>query len=87
MTSSAPTHWTARVLRRGALGEASKEQWKVDAYEQYRVKLCASGYPCFFGQGGEARGEMIYTFVARNALEELVTDMQQFVQLIAAPHE
>ncbi len=85
MTSTTPTHWTARVLRRGALGDASKERWKVDAYEQYRAKLCASEYPCFFGQGGEARGEMIYTFAARNVLEEVVTNMQQFVRLIAAP--
>ena len=85
MTSTARTHWTTRVLRRGALGEAPKEQWRVDAYEQYLAKLRASEYPCFFGQGGETRGEMIYTFIARNELEELVTNMQQFVRLIAAP--
>lgn len=85
MTSPAPAHWTTRVLRQGTLGEGPKEQWRLDAYERYRAKLRASEYPCFFGQGGEARGEMIYTFVARNELEELVTNMQQFVRLIAGP--
>jgi hypothetical protein len=32
------------------LGITSREDWKLRAYEEYRAKLCASDYPCFFGQ-------------------------------------
>ena len=64
------------------------DRWKLEAYEQYKARLRAPEYPCFFGQGGEARGEMLYTFVAKSGLNEFVTNMQQFVSLIGAPpHE
>jgi FPC/CPF motif-containing protein YcgG len=77
--------WTSRVLDHGVLGAPPKENWKLGAYEQYKAKLCASEYPCFFGQTGELRGEMIYTFVAQGALTEMLISMQQFVRLLATP--
>jgi uncharacterized protein len=78
-------NWTSRVLDRGRLGIAPDENWKLVAYEQYRAKLRAPDYPCFFGQAGEERGEMLYTFTADGGLEELVTNMQQFVSLTGTP--
>jgi FPC/CPF motif-containing protein YcgG len=78
--------WTDRVLQLGRLGTAPSDDWKLEAYEQYRAKLRAPDYPCFFGQGGETRGEMLYTFVAEGKLEELVTNMRQFVDLIGTSH-
>jgi uncharacterized protein len=77
--------WTSRVLDRGELGVAPGESWKIDAYEQYKARLRAPDYPCFFGQSGEARGEMMYTFIARSGLDELVTNMRRFVGLIRMP--
>ena len=59
-----------------------KIEWKVNAYEEYRARVCTPDYPCFFGQSGELRGEMLYTFVARNSLDELATNMREFVNLI-----
>ena len=50
-------NWAARVLDQGKLGVAVKDKWKLDAYEQYQARLGAPGYPCFFGQSAEARGE------------------------------
>lgn len=41
--------------------------------------------PCFFGQTGELRGEMIYTFVQHGALLEMAANMRQFVHLLATP--
>jgi len=79
-------NWTSRVLDQGKLGITPKQNWKLDAYEQYKAKLRTPDYPCFFGQSGEARGEMLYTFIAQQGLEELVTNMQQFVSLIGTPH-
>jgi uncharacterized protein len=78
-------NWTSRVIDRGRLGIAPDENWKLVAYEQYRAKLRAPDYPCFFGQAGEERGEMLYTFTADGGLEELVTNMQQFVSLTGTP--
>jgi len=78
-------NWTSRVLKRGRLGIAPDEKWKLVAYEQYKAKLRAPDYPCFFGQAGEERGEMLYTFTADGGLEELVTNMQQFVSLTGTP--
>jgi FPC/CPF motif-containing protein YcgG len=78
-------NWTSRVLKRGRLGIAPDEKWKLVAYEQYKSKLRALDYPCFFGQAGEERGEMLYTFIADGRLEELVTNMQQFVSLTGTP--
>ena len=78
-------NWTSRVLDRGRLGIAPEESWKLEAYEQYRAKLRRPDYPCFFGQAGEERGEMLYTFTAGGRLEELVTNMQQFVSLTGTP--
>lgn len=82
MISTGVSVWTSRVLAQGKLGTPPKEDWKLRAYESYRTRLCASNYPCFFGQTGEVRGEMIYTFVANNSLGEIVTNMRQFVGLI-----
>jgi len=79
-------NWTNRVLDQGRLGITPKDSWKLEAYEQYKAKLRAPEYPCFFGQGGEARGEMLYTFAAQHRLNEFVTNMQQFVSLIGTPH-
>src|ERR1700721_2118559 len=62
---------TSRVLSRGILGASPKEEWKLRAYEQYKATLNASNYPCFFGQTGEVRGEMLYTFVTHGALNEM----------------
>jgi FPC/CPF motif-containing protein YcgG len=78
-------NWTSRVIDRGRLGIAPDENWKLVAYEQYRAKLRAPDYPCFFGQAGEERGEMLYTFTADGGLEELVTNMQQFFSLTGTP--
>jgi FPC/CPF motif-containing protein YcgG len=76
--------WTTRVLDHNLLGITPRENWKVKAYQQYKAKLCAAEYPCFFGQTGELRGEMMYTFVSRGALIPLADAMQRFVSLLAA---
>jgi hypothetical protein len=85
MISAEVANWTSRVLDQGKLGTPPKDSWKLNAYEQYKAKLSAPDYPCFFGQSGEARGEMIYAFVAERRLGELVTNMRQFVSLIGTP--
>jgi FPC/CPF motif-containing protein YcgG len=88
MISSLSQDWMGRVLDRGRLGFSVEDRWKLEAYEQYKAKLRVPEYPCFFGQGGEARGEMIYTFVAEGGLKEFVINMRKFVGLIEAPpHE
>jgi len=88
MIAVIPQHWTGRVLDQGRLGIPVYGRWKLEAYEQYKARLLAPEYPCFFGQSGEARGEMLYTFIAQGGLSEFVTNMRQFVSLIAAPpHE
>ena len=88
MISVAVRTGRSRVLDQGRLGIPVKDSWKLEAYEQYKARLCAPDYPCFFGQSGEARGEMLYTFIARHGLDELVTNMRQFVSLIGTPpHE
>ena len=85
MMSVEISEWTSRVLDRGILGEPPREDWMLKAYEEYKTKLSASDYPCFFGQTGELRGEMIYTFIAQHALDEMATSMRQFVNLLAVP--
>jgi uncharacterized protein len=85
MTSTNAQNWTSRVLHRGALGVAPPQSWKVDAYEQYKTRLRSPDYPCFFGQSGEARGEMLYTFIAEGFLYDLVISMRQFVGVIGTP--
>jgi len=85
MIAVIPQNWTGRVLDQGRLGIPVNDRWKLEAYEQYHARLRAPEYPCFFGQSGEARGEMFYTFVAAGAFDEFVTNMRQFVALIAAP--
>lgn len=82
MISSEVSVWISRVLDQGRLGISPQEDWKLAAYEEYRKKLLASNFPCFFGQTGELHGEMMYTFATMTSLEELVTNMRQFVQLI-----
>jgi FPC/CPF motif-containing protein YcgG len=82
MIGTAASNWTSRVLDKGVLGVTPREGWKHSAYEQYQAKLRATDYPCFFGQTGELRGEMMYVFVAKDSLAELITSMRQFVGLI-----
>jgi hypothetical protein len=64
MIAAVSQNWTGRVLDQGRLGIPVKEIWKLEAYEQYKAKLHVPEYPCFFGQSGEARGEVLYTFIA-----------------------
>jgi uncharacterized protein len=85
MMRTDPASWTGRVLYQGALGVSPKEEWKLEAYEQYRSRLDARDYPCFFGQSGEARGEMLYTFIPQYNLGEMVTSMEHFTSLIGTP--
>jgi FPC/CPF motif-containing protein YcgG len=88
ITAAASQNWTGRVLHQGRLGIPVTEGWKMEAYEQYKARLHAPEYPCFFGQSGEARGEMLYTFIANCDTDELVKNMRRFVSLIGAPpHE
>ncbi len=88
MIASITQHWTDRVLDQGRLGIPVNDHWKLEAYEQYQTRLRAPEYPCFFGQSGEARGEMLYTFVAHGRLNEFVANMREFVSLMGAPpHE
>ena len=87
MISVAVGNWTERVLDQGTL-ETPEDRWKIDAYEEYKASVCKPDYPCFFGQSGELRGEMLYTFVARNGFDELAKSMRQFVNLIGtSPYE
>jgi FPC/CPF motif-containing protein YcgG len=86
MISTDSAVWTGRVLDNGKLGIPPKDSWKLEAYEQYKAKLKAADYPCFFGQSGEARGEMLYTFIAECGLDELVANMRRFVSLIGTTH-
>jgi uncharacterized protein len=88
MIATASQNWTDRVLTEGRLGIPVKQSWKLEAYEQYKARLHAPEYPCFFGQSGEARGEMLYTFIDEGGMNELVQNMQEFVSLIGVPpHE
>jgi uncharacterized protein len=77
--------WTVRVIDSGILGVPPIEGWKLQAYEEYKTRLCASSYPCFFGQTAELRGEMMYTFVAQDGQTELAASMQEFVRRLATP--
>jgi uncharacterized protein len=80
--------WANRVLDHGRLGVPIKDNWKLEAYQHYLAKVRAPGYPCFFGQSAEARGEMLYAFIAQGALDSMVTNMRKFVSLMGtAPHE
>jgi FPC/CPF motif-containing protein YcgG len=85
MSTASLQRWTERVLEGGQLGTIPSKEWKLIAYEHYRTKLRDANYPCFFGQGGEARGEMLYTFIAKDRVDELADNMRQFVRLIGAP--
>ena len=88
MTMATLQSWTDRVLAGGRLGTAPSDDWKFSAYELYRDKLRAPDYPCFFGLAGEARGEMLYSFIAEDKVEELAINMHRFVSLIGTPqHE
>ncbi len=82
MTTAVLQHWTSRVLDQGRLGIPVTDSWKLEAYEHYRGRLRAPEYPCFFGQSGEVRGEMLYSFIAGNRLEEMEASMRHFVSLI-----
>jgi FPC/CPF motif-containing protein YcgG len=81
MISADVADWTSRVLDQGKLGAVPKQGWKLDAYERYKDRLRAPDYPCFFGQSAEARGEMLYSFIADGSLDEMVVNMRQFVSL------
>jgi hypothetical protein len=82
MISTDVSPWTSRVLENGSLGIMPEEEWKLQAYETYRTKLRTADFPCFFGQSGEIRGEMIYTFLSKHRPRQVVREMQKFVTLL-----
>jgi hypothetical protein len=85
MTTAIIADWTTRVIQHGELGTSQLDSWKVEAYEQYRAKVRTPDYPCFFGQGAEVRGEMLYRFSNKGSHDDLAVDLITFVNLIAAP--
>lgn len=76
--------WTSRVLEQGNIGIEPREPWKIEAYEQYKTRLRAADYPCFFGQTAEARCEMLYTFIDARHLGAMAENTRQFVRLIGS---
>lgn len=85
MITSALSPWTSRVLENGHLGVVPEEDWKLKAYDSYKEKLRASDFPCFFGQTGEIRGEMIYAFLSWGSREQFAVEMHEFVALLETP--
>jgi uncharacterized protein len=75
-------NWQARVLEQGTMGMRSEEEWRHAAYQQYKEKLSAPEYPCFFGQTAEAREEMLYTFVRQGEVEDFLINVRRFVSLL-----
>lgn len=82
MISTGVSPWTSRVLNNGVLGITPEGSWELQAYKSYRAKLQAANFPCFFGQTGEIRGEMIYAFISQHFPQRFVRDMQEFVTLL-----
>jgi len=83
LKESEVTPWRSRILEDGRLWTAAPlDAWKQAAYEEYETRLRGSGYPCFFGQTAEIRGEMLYTFVGRRRLDGLAASLREFVGLI-----
>lgn len=88
MTTAILSDWTTRVIQQGDLSTRPLDHWKVKAYEHYLEKVRTPDYPCFFGQGAEIRGEMLYCFSCRENHDELALNLTTFVNLIAAaPYE
>ena len=88
MTAAIIADWTTRVLQHGELGASQLDGWEIEAYEQYSAKVRTPDYPCFFGQGAEARGEMLYCFSNKDNNDDLTVNLTTFVNLIAvAPYE
>ncbi len=85
MISAEVSPWTSRILENGNLGSVPEADWKRTAYEAYREKVRGSDFPCFFGQTGEIRGEMIYTFISRHIPLQFVREMEEFVHLLDNP--
>jgi FPC/CPF motif-containing protein YcgG len=85
MISQQYAAWTNRVLAQGEVGIDPQESWKIEAYEQYKMRLRTADYPCFFGQTAEARGEMLYTFIEAAQLDEIVGNTRRFVHLLDTP--
>lgn len=83
MTTAIIADWTTRVLQHGALGASGLDGWKIEAYEQYKAKVRTPEYPCFFGQGAEIRGEMLYCFSSKAGHNDLVVNLTSFVNLLA----
>ncbi len=82
MSVTVQSDWKERILTSGSLESVSPVRWEEEAYRRYREKLQNPAYPCFFGQAGEARGEMLYTFVPSGPPKALLENMQVFVGLI-----
>lgn len=88
MTTAIIADWTTRVIQHGELGASQLDSWKIEAYKQYRAKVRSSDYPCFFGQGAEVRGEMLYCFSNKDNCDDFAMNLTKFVNLIAvAPYE
>lgn len=85
MIAAVQGSWKERVLAKGSLDFRPEKDWEIEAYDRYRERLSAPQYPCFFGQTAEAHGEMLYTFVPRNAPGELLRNVASFVDRIAEP--
>ncbi len=59
--------------------------WLLKDYQTFHKTVTDKTFPCYFGMGGELRGELRYAYIAQNDWSNLPGALQSFLSLFDNP--
>jgi hypothetical protein len=68
------------LLGDGRANLAALPEWLEPAYRTFRQHLTSPDYPCYFGAAAEQRGELYYTYVTAETLEQMPATLATFLE-------
>nr|WP_255723355.1 YqcI/YcgG family protein [Sporosarcina sp. ACRSL] len=61
-------------------------EWLLKSYRTFHKTVTDKTFPCYFGMGGELKGELRYAYVTHNDWSNLPSALHAFLKLFDDPH-
>jgi FPC/CPF motif-containing protein YcgG len=75
----------SRLLTQSHINEDKQPDWFCKEYATFRSIVTRKDFPCYFGQQGEKRGELRYSFINHDDWSSLPHTLTDFLSLFNQP--
>ncbi|MBM7838168.1 FPC/CPF motif-containing protein YcgG [Alkalihalobacillus xiaoxiensis] len=72
----------SRLLTTAEMKSNEVPKWVNESYRQYEQVVTKPTFPCFFGQKGERKGELRYSYIDHNDWSSLPQTLEEFLLLM-----